>query len=541
MFILFLVFGLLCLAGGVYFAITKMKVFCQNHKALKLEKKDFLYLGIECALFAASGLLIQLAIQNGCKWNMTGGETAMSLIGAFLFMGLLGAFCLSFTLKHYKADFDKKQAKINGILVYVLPILAICAFLLLGEGVAQHLVYPLVSGFSIGSNGFQWVTYQNSSSGFHVAWYALCILLGAVLAYKISDHNFYKEFKKHGIIDSLFVIALIGGILGARIWYVVGNFEGDAANGLSYADEIAKGNWFSMFQIWNGGLTILGGAVAGIIVGMVYMTKKRKYVDLRFAVDACVPTILLAQAIGRWGNFFNHEVYGVEVSMSTFSFLPTWIRYQMATGFSNGMPNGTTMYVPLFLIEGIINIIGYFVIAKLIPAVWPESKGRAKGDLVGFYLIWYGIVRIILEPMRSTDFNMGSNGMWSIWNSLIYIILGAFVVAVFQLLALYEKKKGLPDQSKTYSIFYMILEVGFFGIGAWFTIDGAMKMGGAKAPAYIFVFVLGLVLLILNGFLFYRSLKRFKGLTVPPVAEIDDGQSKLEDDSKKTGDNTKEE
>lgn len=541
MFILYLVFGLLSLALGAYFAITKMKAFCGNRKALALKRKDILYLVLECLLFALSGLLLQLAIQNGLGWDMSGGESAMSLIGAFLFLGLLGAFCLSFTLKHCKADFDQKQAKINGILVYALPILAICAFLLLGEGAAKHLAYPLVSGFTIGSNGFQWVTYQNSGSGFHVAWYALCILLGAVLAYKIADHNFYEEFKKHGIIDSLFVIALIGGILGARIWYVVGNFEGDVANGVSFADEISKGNWVSMFQIWNGGLTILGGAVAGIIVGMVYMTKKRKYVDLRFAVDACVPTILLAQAIGRWGNFFNHEVYGVEVNMSSFSFLPTWIRYQMATGFSNGLPSGTSMYVPLFLIEGVINIIGYFVIAKLIPVLWPESKGRAKGDLVGFYLIWYGIARIILEPMRSADFNMGSNGMWSIWNSLIYIILGVFVVAAFQLLALYEKKKGLPDQSKTYSIFYMILEVGFFGIGAWFTVDGALKMGGAKAPAYIFVFVLGLALLLLNGFLFYRSLRRFKGLPLAPIAQIDEGQSKLDEDSKKKGGKNKEE
>lgn len=539
MFILFLILGLLCLAGGVYFALTKLKAFCQNHKTLTLVKNDFLYLGIECGLFATGGLLLQLSIQMGCSWSLSSGETALSLIGASLFMGLLGAFCLSFTLKHYKADFDKKQAKINGILVYALPILAICAFLMLGEGVANHLVYPLVSGFWIDGSGFHWANYQSRTSGFHVAWYAFCILIGAYLAYKIADHNFYKEFKKHGIIDTLFVLALLGGILGARIWYVVGNFEGDVGGGVSFADEITNGNWVSMFQIWNGGLTILGGAVAGIIVGMLYVTKRRKYVDLRFAVDACVPTILLAQAIGRWGNFFNHEVYGVEVSMSTFSWLPTWIRYQMATGFSNGMPSTETMYVPLFLIEGVINIIGYFVIAKIVPHFWPESKGRAKGDLVGFYLIWYGVVRIILEPMRSTDFNMGSNGMWSIWNSLIYIILGVFVVVVFQLLALYEKKKGLPDQSKTYSIFYMILEVGFFGVGTWFTIDGAMKMNGPKAPAYIFVFVLGLIMLVLNGFLFYRSLKRFKGLPTPPIAQIDDGQSKLDSDSKKTGDNDK--
>ena len=541
MFILFLILGLLCLGLGIYFSVTKLKVFILDHKQVSLAKNDLLYLGFEALLSGTSGLLLQLAINQGCAWNMTGGEGALSLIGAFLFLGFFCAFWLSFVLKHYKADLDKKQSKIINIVVYVLPFLSLAGFLMLGEGVALHLTYPLVSGFAIGSDGFVWTNCLNVNNvnGFRIAWYALCILLGAFLAYKIADHNFYCEFKKHGIIDSLFVIALIGGILGARVWYVVGNFEGDAATGMNFAKEISNGNWFSMFEIWNGGLTILGGAVAGIIVGMIYMTKKRKYVDLRFAVDACVPTILLAQAIGRWGNFFNHEVYGVEVSMSTFSFLPTWLRYQMATSFNGGLPSGETMYVPLFLIEGVINIIGYFVIVKLIPLIWTEARGRAKGDFTGFYLIWYGIVRIILEPLRDKEFNMGSNGMWSVWNSLIYIFLGVFVVVVFQLLALYEKKKGLPDQSKTYSIFYMILEVGFFGVGAWFTIDGAMKMNGAHGPAYVFVFVLGLLLLMLNGFLFYRSLKKFKGLPLAPVAEISD-ENKTKEDASKVGEDKKE-
>ena len=509
MFILFLILGLLCLAGAIYLLFARLRPFFQDRKETKVEKKLLLFLFASSLLYGASGLFLQLSINLGFEWSLSPGEVALSLVGACLFFLFFGTFWTSFLLKHYKENLDPKQGKINNVFVYVLPFLALAGFLMLGEGVAWHLQYPLVSGFCIGDGGFRWVTCDSGSSGFHIAWYALAIVTGAFLAYKISDSEFYKEFKKHGIIDTLFVVALLGGIVGARVWYVVGNFAGDNAGGMNFAKEISNGNWMSIFQIWNGGLTILGGAVAGIIVGMLYVTKKRKYVDLRFAVDACVPTILLAQAIGRWGNFFNHEVYGAEVSMSSLPFLPTWLRFQMATGFLNGLPSGNTMYVPLFLIEGVANIAGYFIIAKLIPALWTEQRGRAKGDMLGFYLIWYGVVRIIMEPLRNSEFNMGTNGMWSVWNSLIYIILGALLLGAFQLLAYWEKKKGLPNQEKVYSFFYLVLEAAFFGIGAWFVGDGIRKCNGPYRSAYLFVLVLGLALIALNGALFYFSLKKF--------------------------------
>lgn len=533
MFILFLILGLLCLAGAIYVLVVKLRSFFADHKAKSVDKKLFYYLLASSGLYALSGICIQLSINLGFGWSMKPSETALSIVGAALFFLFFGSFWTSFLLKHYKADFDSKQYKINNICVYILPFLALAGFLMLGEGVAYHLTYPLVSGFCIGNNGFQWVTATSGFSGFHLAWYAVVILGGAYLAYKLSDSEFYKEYGKHGIIDSLFVIALLGGILGARVWYVVGNFTGDGAQGMNFAKEITNGNWTAMFQIWNGGLTIMGGAVAGIVVGMLYITKKRKYVDLRFAVDACVPTILLAQAIGRWGNFFNHEVYGAQVSMSTFSFLPTWLRFQMATGFSNGMPSSDQMYVPLFLIEGIVNIIGYFVITRLIPLLWPESKGRAKGDNVAFYLIWYGIVRVIMEPLRSQDFNMGGDGMWSVWNSVAYILLGVLLLVVFQLVGLYEKRKGLPNQEKIYSVFYMFLEVAFFGIGVWFTVDGALKCGGVYGPAFTFALVLGILMMIGNGALFYFSLRKFRRLPNGPS----DPESKTEDEKEKIVEN----
>ena len=95
------------------------------------------------------------------------------------------------------------------------------------------------------------------------------------------------------------------------------------------------------------------------------------------------------------------------------------------------LPEGM-INVPLFLIESLLNIAGYFIIAYLIPHIWKKTRGL--GVLSGFYLLWYGIVRIIMEPLRNPQYQMGVNNMWSIWNSLVYIILGVILIAVFQIL-----------------------------------------------------------------------------------------------------------
>ena len=109
------------------------------------------------------------------------------------------------------------------------------------------------------------------------------------------------------------------------------------------------------------------------------------------------------------------------------------------------------MNVPLFLIEGIFNLVGFFVIAKVVPLVW--KKGRELGVLGSMYLIWYGVVRIIMEPMRNVNYNMGTTGGWSVWNSLAYIIAGAVLVVVFELVPhILRKKKQIepaaaPEQT----------------------------------------------------------------------------------------------
>ena len=453
-----IVIGLIVLIAAGYLVFAEMKKFNKSaeHQLSKLTLRN---LGIYFAMIGLGGLGLNLGFALTGNWAIDPWHMVMLLAGGFLFFPSFALFFVTFYLRYWHKDLVEAQQKNNGLLMIISIIASFFTFLLAGEGMGPYLTYPLVSGFIINDAGFQW-TRPNLSygSGFHLTWYGVIILGAAILAYRISDHHFYQKYGRHGILDTCFLIAFPAGIIGARIWYVVGNWNGDAAGGISFAQECAEGRWYSMFQIWNGGLTILGGAVGGILGGMIYMLTARKYVDIRFAFDAVVPTILIAQAIGRFGNFFNHEVYGAVTDMSAWPLLPTWIKNNMATAWTNGSPASTNMYVPLFLIEAIINLFGYFFIDFVFPAFWKwlsvkitrkEDGGALKlamGDKVGFYLIWYGVVRMIMEPLRDVNYNMGSNGMWSFWNSMVYIILGALAITVLQWYAHHRKVKGLPEE-----------------------------------------------------------------------------------------------
>ena len=138
-------------------------------------------------------------------------------------------------------------------------------------------------------------------------------------------------------------------------------------------------------------------------------------------LDLIAPACMLGQAIGRWGNFFNKEVYGTSVSASSLSFLPTWINNQMSAG-------GGNVYVPLFLLEGVLNLIGYFIIVYGVGKLL--KKWLVRGDLGGCYFIWYGTIRTIMEPMRDPTYNMGTDGSWSSVWSILFIVGGVLTVAM---------------------------------------------------------------------------------------------------------------
>lgn len=275
----------------------------------------------------------------------------------------------------------------------------------------------------------------------HITLYAICILIGAVTAYKLSQFFLKKRGYDPEAIENLFYIAFPSGIVGARIWYVIANFS----------KEFAGREWWKVFAIWEGGLAIQGGVIGGVVVGVIFMIKRRPNIPVLLATDCIVPTILVAQCIGRWGNFFNQEVYGGCVER--WRFLPNFItdRLTIALNFSgngwNTTGNGNLIYLcgdadhmvlPLFLIEGTLNLVGFFLIAFAVPALfrWISKKTKGKcsladGDLMCVYLIWYGALRALLEPLRNNDYIMGN--YTSVYMSIAFVIVGAIGIVLCHL------------------------------------------------------------------------------------------------------------
>lgn len=185
--------------------------------------------------------------------------------------------------------------------------------------------------------------------GLEITFYAVFILIGALLALFLSTFEARKEGFGWDFFVSIFLVAFPSGIIGARIWYVIAQWSTE------FADD-----FWQVFKIWDGGLAIQGGAILGIFSGVMVVVLFRKGMNPLQAVDFAVPNILVAQVIGRWGNFFNHEVYGALVRRSAWNFLPDWILNQMSSS-SSEMIN-----VPLFLVEGILNLIGFLTIMHLV-------------------------------------------------------------------------------------------------------------------------------------------------------------------------------
>ncbi|GEM_PF-255447 len=522
-----IIIGLLLLVGSIGYFVFKDRIFIKSKKT-KMGKKRFKTFLFTAIAGAVGSLITNIGLAVQFKWaektSYTTGVfegkaisfplqmTAM-VIGVVLLTLAIFTLVFTFRLRYYKPNIDPELRKLASKVMFIsIPVLVV-SFLIWSCGIGSYLVYPIWSGFGIDDSGFHFtatssgmiweakdgyaLTADYMNGGFKIAFYALFILLGFGICYWISDHKLYQLYGKHGTLDVTGILAFFSGIIGARIWYVVGNYQREFAGHL-FPDA---------FQIWNGGLTILGGALFGFICGFIMVRLTHKEFDMRKVIDIIVPTILLAQAVGRMGNFTNIEVYGREVSINgtIWQFLPNWLLQQMnytGTGASLG---AGIVNVPLCFVEASINVIGYFVIRFAI------GKGLKKfivdGDLCGCYFAWYGIVRFILEPLRNTNYNMGMDNSWSICNSLAYIFVGAAIMILCHVKDLSAKdnaKKiilpitgGVSLLALIFPILKSITVSKSVGDTVWFNgFDIMFNKGGTVAlVAYIAVAVSGIIYL----------------------------------------------
>lgn len=199
-----------------------------------------------------------------------------------------------------------------------------------------------------------------------IYWYALIILAG----FFAGTFFVYFTCEKRGVKkDTVWDVALLGlicGIIGARIYYI-----------LFALDEFS--HWTEYFQIWNGGLAIYGGIIGAVISTYIYCRVKNLSAPLIF--DACAPGLFIGQAIGRFGNFVNCEVYGGETS----SLLGMSI-------------NGAAPVHPVFIYESVWNLLGLALLLLL-------RRGKhSDGQVFCFYIFWYSLGRFFLEGMRDPHY-----------------------------------------------------------------------------------------------------------------------------------------
>lgn len=234
-----------------------------------------------------------------------------------------------------------------------------------------------------------------------ITYYAICILSGVLVAYIIGIKLAKKMGIKTELITDGVIYCLPLSIIGARLYYVV--FEWD-----NY-----KSDFISIFKIWEGGLAIHGGILAAIIFIILYC--KFKKIDVWKIFDVVFPVFLLSQALGRFGNYYNCEAHGDIMNQGLVNFLhfvfpDAWIdRYYWWYG---------SYYHPTYLYEACWNVLGFVIIWNI-----RKIKIFKKGDSLGLYMIWYGIGRFFIEILRTDSLYVNIFNMTLKQNMVISVIL----------------------------------------------------------------------------------------------------------------------
>lgn len=238
-----------------------------------------------------------------------------------------------------------------------------------------------------------------------IYYYSLFILTGIIIAYFLIKFETKKHNIDFNIVSNLLFYTIIIGILGARVYYVIFNIS-------YYANNLLE-----IINIRNGGLAIHGGIISAIIF-IYYYTKKHNLNFIRI-LDIFAPGVIIAQAIGRWGNFFNQEAYGKAVTVSKL------YKLHIPKFIINGMKIDGIYYYPTFYFESIWCIIGFIIMIFL-----RKYKNLKLGTLTGFYLMFYSFGRFFIETLR-VDSLMLFNIKMAQFVSVIGFLIGLIIIIIF--------------------------------------------------------------------------------------------------------------
>lgn len=226
-------------------------------------------------------------------------------------------------------------------------------------------------------------TNHISIGNFSIYFYAICIVAGMILCCVLAAPMFKRKGENPDLILDIMIAVVPSCIVGARLWYVLFDIK-------TFIN--AENPFLAIISIRDGGLAIYGGLLAGAIA--IAVVCKIKKVNVLKVFDLAAAVVPLGQVLGRWGNFFNQEVYGQKITNPSWQFFPAGVQIGTAESYE--------WYQALFFYEGALN---FLLFIGLYIFMW-KSKNKAYGYTTGGYFIGYGVIRGVLEPFRTSDYNL---------------------------------------------------------------------------------------------------------------------------------------
>ncbi len=260
-------------------------------------------------------------------------------------------------------------------------------------------------------------------NGLDVYWYGIIVTLGIVVGAWWASREITRRGGDPDTFLNGFIIVTVAGYLFARLWYVLQ--EVIAGRGAQYESLI------DILNIRQGGANILGGFIGAALIGAWYI--RRKKLDFWTYADVVGPALLIAQAIGRWGNFVNQELYGPPTTLPWGILIDTPYRIFPYNDIATYPPD--TRFHPTFLYESILLLVGFIVLTYL------NHRYRERwrtGTLFGIFMIWWGLGRAVIEFFRPDQPTFGNS-------PITYSMVLAVLIALGGVLVLLSRYGKLPE------------------------------------------------------------------------------------------------
>ena len=276
---------------------------------------------------------------------------------------------------------------------------------------------------------------------FSLRWYGLLIAISVLAGLNLSSKLACKKGLKKSLINDLLPILVLASVIGARIYYVV--FEWRNYIGSKFWSSI---NFLNLnipipaaIEIWGGGIAIHGALIMGTLSVMFFCRRRRE--SFWDVIDVLVPSVALGQAVGRWGNFFNNEAFGIPTNLPWKLFIP----YE----FRPAIFSSQDYFHPTFLYESVWNIFVFVILIFLFKKSNKNEISLPSGSLSCIYLISYSLGRVWIEALRVDPLCLGGippfcEGGLRMAQLISLLFMSAGLLGMWRI---YFSKKALPDPS----------------------------------------------------------------------------------------------